>query len=218
MVRLAVVLQAAMTALALGGALLLVVASVGHLVHFDQLRAVVIGQQIVPYRAHRMLAGGLVVVELVVGAGVLVAVLAVPAGARPALAAETAVYVVLLGYLVLLRAVRPGAPCGCFAGEGPVSGAALVRAGVFAAAAGTALLVASPAPGAGSVPLSVAATTAGAVIATVARIAPRLAGTPGRSPARSLPTAAHHPAAAHHPTDARHQAAQRDQAALLRRN
>ncbi|MFD7659912.1 MauE/DoxX family redox-associated membrane protein [Actinosynnema sp. NPDC059797] len=87
---------------AVGGALLLVFAALGHL------------------RGRRALAA----LELVVAASVVVTPYAV-----------AVLYAAFAVHLVRLRKRRPGAPCGCFRGEGPVTGWTIGRAVVFAVGA-----------------------------------------------------------------------------------
>lgn len=87
---------------AVGGALLLVFAVLGHLCGRRALAAL----------------------ELVVAASVVVTPYAV-----------AVLYAAFAVHLVRLRKRRPGAPCGCFRGEGPVTGWTIGRAVVFAVGA-----------------------------------------------------------------------------------
>ncbi|MEU7786674.1 MauE/DoxX family redox-associated membrane protein [Amycolatopsis sp. NPDC049159] len=119
---------AAMTVLSATGAILLVAAGLGHAVRHREHRAVL--------RAHRLLPPALAVpttlVELLVGAAVLLVLLAVPAAATPAVLAQAVLYVAYAGYAGVLRVRRPGVPCGCFGTEA-VSWAVVARAAVLAA-------------------------------------------------------------------------------------
>ncbi|MFC6087822.1 MauE/DoxX family redox-associated membrane protein [Saccharothrix lopnurensis] len=87
---------------AVGGALLLVFAALGH------------------RRGRRALAA----LEVAVAVSVVVTPYAV-----------AALYAAFTVYLVRLRKKRPGAPCGCFRGEGPVTRVVVGRAVVFAVGA-----------------------------------------------------------------------------------
>jgi hypothetical protein len=156
---------------AIGGALLLLAASVGHMLYFTRLRAALIAQRVVPYRLHRTLAVGLVGVEFGVGSGACVTVLTVPYALSTAFLAEAGLYALFLGYLTFLRFGRGPVPCGCFGDDGSVRTPDLVRAGVFAvAAAATAVLATEPAVTLTSVPLIGAAL----VVAVAARVLPAM--------------------------------------------
>jgi hypothetical protein len=155
---------------ALGGALLLLAASVEHLLHFTRLRAVLIAQRVVPYRLHRTVAVGLLGLEFCVGTGACATMLMVPSGQQAPLLAEAGLYALFLGYLAVLRLGGGSAPCGCFGDDGSVLLPILVRAGVFAvSAAATAVLAAEPSVTLSSVPLVMSAAL---VIAVAARVGP----------------------------------------------
>jgi hypothetical protein len=156
----------------IGGALLLLAASVEHLLHFSRLRAALIAQRVVPYRLHRILAVGLVGVEFVVGAGACVTVLATSSGQRAVFLAEAGIYALFLGYLTFLRFGRDSVPCGCFGDDGTVGMPILVRAGLFAlAAAVTAVSAPEPSVTLSSVPLVLSAAL---VVAVAARVGPAM--------------------------------------------
>lgn len=129
-------------AMAVGGALLLSAAGLGHLRHQHILRAVLRAQRLLPRRlCSCLLVAATGSAELLVGASVLAVLLAAPPAAVAPLVMQAAGYGVFTGYLWVLRRRRPGVPCGCFGAGGVVTWLVVVRAGVLAAgAAGAALL------------------------------------------------------------------------------
>jgi hypothetical protein len=117
---------------ALGGALMLTGAGLGHARHPRPLRVALRAQAVLPSR----LQGGVVVVmpgvELLVGASVVAAVLFAPLRALGPLTAESVLYAAFAANLSVARHRRPAAPCGCFATDAPLSWAAVLRAGLLA--------------------------------------------------------------------------------------
>ncbi|MGW5360132.1 MauE/DoxX family redox-associated membrane protein [Actinopolymorpha pittospori] len=158
---------------ALAGALVLLAACVGHARDFDRLRATLVLQRLVPYRLHRAVAVGVVSAEIGIGGAGTVSVLT--RHARPVLYCEAILYVAFLGYLAALKGLRPGVPCGCFHGDGPVRVLALGRAAVFAAGATAAAVL--PWTPATNIPALVVFPSA-ALLAVVLRVLPALAGGP----------------------------------------
>jgi hypothetical protein len=131
----------AVSAVAAGGALLLTAAGLGHLRRRHLLRAALGAQRLLPRRLWRPVAAALGGAELLVGASVLAVLLTAPSAAVPPLAAQACGYGGLAAYLAVLRRRRPGAPCGCFGTDGPVTWLVVARAGLLAGgAAGAALL------------------------------------------------------------------------------
>jgi hypothetical protein len=159
-------------ACALGGALLLLVAAIDHIRHFDRLRAALVAQRLVPYRWHRRVGVALVVAELAVGGAVGAVVLVVPSWSGPVFIAEAVTYGGFLGYLLVLRIRRPATPCGCFGDDGPVGVPALLRAGTLALGAGAAALPGGGRDGDAGAALLILA--AACVIAVLARVVPAL--------------------------------------------
>ncbi len=128
------------SAIALGGAMLLVAAAVGHLRRRRMFAAVLAAQRVLPRRWRRPVAAMTGPVELLVGAA---AVAGWPVGGRVAVAGLTAVAAVFVAfglYLVVVRVRTPAAPCGCF-GDGEITGAVVARAWFFAAAAAAAAVL-----------------------------------------------------------------------------
>jgi hypothetical protein len=171
---------------AVAGAVLLVVAGIGHLRHLVGLRAVLGAQRLLPPRWRGPVAAFTAVAELTVGGSVLIVQLAthlpvaqmalLAAAQRVPLAAQSAMYVAFAGYLVALRQLRPSAPCGCFGGSDPVTGSVIGRAGLLAiGTAAAALVPAGIGGGAGSaVVASPVVLAGGAVLAMVAWLLPTL--------------------------------------------
>ncbi len=173
------------SAIALGGALLLVAAAIGHLRRRRMFAAVLAAQRVLPRRWRRPVAAATGPVELLVGAA---AVAGWSAGGRIAVVALTAVAAVFLAFAVYLMVVRvrtPAAPCGCFGGGG-ITPAVIARAWFFAAAATAAAVlgasVPASSPAARSWPLLPAA-----VIALMGWLIPELLRSRGGSPSLSNP-------------------------------
>ncbi|MGC9671160.1 MauE/DoxX family redox-associated membrane protein [Planosporangium sp. 12N6] len=125
----------AVCSVALGGALLVTVAGVGHGRDPRVLRVALHAHAVLPVRVRGGVARVLPGIEVLVGASVLVAVLAVPVAAPGPLVAESALYAGFTAYLAVARRRRPGTPCGCFTGDAPAGRAVVVRAGGLAAGA-----------------------------------------------------------------------------------
>ncbi|MBE1501890.1 hypothetical protein H4696_008990 [Amycolatopsis lexingtonensis] len=148
--------SAVMTVLSAAGAIFLLAAGFGHVVRHREHRAVLRAHRLLPPVFAPLTTGA----EVLIGTAVLLALLAAPAAAAPALLAQAGLYTAFAGYAGVLRVRRPGVPCGCFGSE-VVSWAVVARAAVLAAAG-----AACAALGAAS-PLCVAA---GAVLAMAAHL------------------------------------------------
>jgi hypothetical protein len=116
---------------ALGGALLLTAAAVGHLRYPRRLPAALRAQRLLRRRLSGPVAGAVVGSELLAGVAVLGGTLAVPSGAAVPLAAQALLYMAFTGYLWVVRRLRPAAPCGCFGAE-PVTWLVVARSGLLA--------------------------------------------------------------------------------------
>jgi hypothetical protein len=128
-------------AVAVGGALLLTAAGLGHLRHRYALPAALHAQRVLPVRLRHPVATAVIGAELVVGASMLVAVLVAPSVIVAPLVAQALVYAAFTGYLGVVLRLRPAAPCGCFGTDEPVTWLVVVRAGLFGGGAlGAALL------------------------------------------------------------------------------
>lgn len=121
------------------GALVLLVSGIGHLRTVGPTSAMVVSHQVVPPRLAGPVSVLLLLVELVLGAGLLVAVLLGTAGAQRGLGLVCAgVFVALAGYAHLAWREQHGAPalCACGVGESPlgpwVSARALLLGGITA--------------------------------------------------------------------------------------
>jgi hypothetical protein len=119
-------------AIAMGGALLLLAAGVGHLRRRGHLAAVLAAQRMVPRWSHRPLAAVVAVVEVAAGAAAVAGWLA---GSWRWMIPMSAVYAAFGVYTAILRIRRPGTPCGCFGGDSAVSWSVVARAWVFCCAA-----------------------------------------------------------------------------------
>ena len=119
----------------------LVVAGTGHLRHGASLRAQLEEQRLVPGPARRVVAAALGPAEVVIGSAGLVATAWPERWADLGQAAAMAAVVLYLAFVVVAAVLwrwRPGAPCGCSTERHPVSAWVVMRALVFAAAAGVA--------------------------------------------------------------------------------
>ncbi len=155
--------SALVTVLALGGALLLLVAGVGHAVHPHRVRALLARQALLPPAVRAWVGRLLGVAEAGVAVGVLGVVLLVPAWAPAGYTVLAGGYALLAGYAELLRRRRPGAPCGCLPGGASTGLPVVARALIFAAAAAAAAAAATVAAAtAAAVPDGAAAAAAGA--------------------------------------------------------
>lgn len=165
-------------ALAVGGAVLLLVGGLGHLRRPRHFAAVLAAQRLVPRRWHRPLSGIVAVAEAGVGAAAIAGWLAGAGAVAGAwawlpMAGVAVVYAAFGGYTAVLRVRRPGAPCGCLGGSAAVSWGAVARAWVFCAGA----VAAAPGLGAGAVAtdrLSVGG--AAVLVALIAWVGPQIAG------------------------------------------
>ncbi|GAA0419859.1 hypothetical protein Aca07nite_12570 [Actinoplanes capillaceus] len=162
--------QQVATAIAVGGALLLLAAGVGHLRRRAHLAAVLAAQRMVPRWSHRPLAAVVAVAEVGAGAGAVAGWLT---ASWPLMIPASAVYAAFGVYTTVLRIRRPGTPCGCFDGDSAVSWSVVARAWMFCCAA----IVAASA-------LSADAATAGRMVigcaailvALITWLAPQLVG------------------------------------------
>ncbi|MGC5028418.1 MauE/DoxX family redox-associated membrane protein [Micromonospora sp. DT229] len=126
------------TVLALGGALLLLVAGVGHAVHPQRVRALLARQALLP-SAMQAWAGRLLgAIEVGLALVVVGVVLLAPHLSAAGYALLAGAYLVLAGYAEVLRRRRPGTPCGCLAGGRSTGLPVVIRALIFAAAAAAA--------------------------------------------------------------------------------
>jgi hypothetical protein len=124
---------------ALGGGLLLVVAGCRHASRPRTLRRALVAQRVLPAQWCGAAAWAVAVIEILVGGWALGALLfAVATATAAALGAQATLYALFAGYLVMLRARRPGAPCGCLGADEPATWLTAGRAAVFAAGSGAA--------------------------------------------------------------------------------
>jgi len=133
--------SAGMAALTALGAILLTVAGAAHAVRHREHRAVLRGHRLLPPSVAAPAAGA----EVLVGAAMLVALLADPASTVLPAAAQATLYCAFAGYTAVLRTRRPGVPCGCF-GAGRVSWAVVTRAVVLAAGSTGCAVLGAPGP------------------------------------------------------------------------
>ncbi|MBP2477487.1 hypothetical protein JOF53_006359 [Crossiella equi] len=147
-------LPAVFSALTLAGALLLLVAGVGHLRDLRLFLATLRAQRLLPAGLHQPVSLLTPVAELLAG---VLAVVAVPwAGAWPLLVPQAVLYLLFSGYLAVLVRTRPGTPCGCFGARTPATWATAARA-VLGAVATAATAVLPPVPRAWLAPVAAAA-------------------------------------------------------------
>ncbi|MFD6753472.1 MauE/DoxX family redox-associated membrane protein [Micromonospora gifhornensis] len=126
------------TVVALGGALLLLVAGVGHVARPQRVRSLLARQALLP-SVVRVWTGRLLgATEVGVAVVVLGVVLLVPQLSTVGYALLAVAYAVLAGYAEALRRRRPGTPCGCLAGGRSTGLPVVIRALIFAAAAAAA--------------------------------------------------------------------------------
>jgi hypothetical protein len=168
--------QQGAAAIAVGGALLLLAAGVGHLRRPAHFAAVLAAQRLVPRWSRRPLAVLVAVTEIGTGA---VAVAGWLSGHWPLMIPVAAVYVAFGVYTTVLRVRRPGAPCGCFGGGGAASWGVVARAWLFCAAAVAASALDADGATADRIVVGCAAT----LVAMVTWLAPQFAGRKQR-PAR----------------------------------
>ncbi|MBL6276947.1 hypothetical protein JMF97_12325 [Micromonospora fiedleri] len=134
-------LSTLVTVVALGGALLLFVAGVGHAARPQRVRALLARQALLP-SVVRIWTGRLLgATEVGVAVVVLGVVLLVPQLSTVGYALLAVTYAVLAGYAEVLRRRRPGTPCGCLAGGRSTGLPVVIRALIFAAAATAAAAV-----------------------------------------------------------------------------
>ncbi|RUL91442.1 MauE/DoxX family redox-associated membrane protein [Verrucosispora sp. FIM060022] len=135
------------TVVALGGAVLLFVAGVGHAARPHRVRALLARQALLP-SVVRIWTGRLLgATEVGVAVVVLGVVLLVPHLSTVGYALLAVTYAVLAGYAEVLRRRRPGTPCGCLAGGRSTGLPVVIRALIFAAAATTAAATAAAVAG-----------------------------------------------------------------------
>ncbi len=132
-------------AIALGGALLLAAAAIGHLRGRRMFAAVLAAQRVLPREWRRPAAAVTGPVELLVGTSAVAGWLVGGRVAVAALSAVAAVFVTYGLYLVRVRVRTPAAPCGCFGGGGGITAAVIARAWLFGAAAAAAAVLGTPA-------------------------------------------------------------------------
>ncbi|HEX8630148.1 MAG TPA: MauE/DoxX family redox-associated membrane protein [Catenuloplanes sp.] len=136
-----IVAHAVVTA-ALGAALLLIAGGVNHLRDRGTFAAVLATQSVVPRRLRGAAATTVAVAETLTAAVAVTAWLAAPRAAAAAFAIVAGCYAALGLYTAVVRVRAPTAPCGCFGTGGPVTPLVVARAWLFAAAAGSAALLA----------------------------------------------------------------------------
>ena len=179
-----------LSAVVVAGAVLLIVAGIGHARHRSGLRAAFAAQRLLPRRLHGPIAVLLTVLELAVGGSVFATQMAptlpVPVRIVP-LAAQIAMFTAFAMYLSVVRQRRPLAPCGCFGAEGAVTWLVVVRAGLLAVGAAVALWTATAAgesgPSAAPMPpmVRLAVLAGGVVLAMASWLVPvLLAGPPAQ--------------------------------------
>jgi hypothetical protein len=179
-------------------AAMLLTTGVGHLRSFAEFAALVRGHRVLPARAAGVVAGGVVAVELLVGAGAVALVAgAVPPGMGVALTGLSGIVgLAFLAYVDrLLR--RPGAAggCGCSPMAAPLTRLSRVPAAALAAVAALSLLAAAIRPGGdglgiASLPAHAVAMAAlplvwGVTLAGVVLLVPAAAGEPEPAASRT---------------------------------
>ncbi len=131
-------LSTLVTVVALGGALLLFVAGVGHVARPQRVRALLARQALLPSIVRIWTGRLLGATEVGVAVVVLGVVLLAPQWSTVGYALLAVTYAVLAGYAEVLRRRRPGTPCGCLAGGRSTGLPVVIRALIFAAAAAAA--------------------------------------------------------------------------------
>ncbi|MEV6691162.1 MauE/DoxX family redox-associated membrane protein [Micromonospora sp. NPDC051196] len=149
------------TVVALGGALLLLVAGVGHATHPQRVRSLLARQGLLPSVVRAWVGRLLGVTEVGVAVVVLGVVLLAPGWAPAGYALLAGGYALLAVYAELLRRRRPGAPCGCLAGGQSTGLPVVIRALIFAAAAAAAAAAATAAAMAAADPVAADPVAAG---------------------------------------------------------
>ena len=122
----------------LAGSVLLIIAGVGHSRHHHVFLATLTSHGLLPRRLVRSSSWCVVGGELTVGSWGTFAVVnwQLNGGLSVAAAlAQAGLYLLLLGYLVALIRLRPGADCGCFHPATPVNALTVVRAASLAGVA-----------------------------------------------------------------------------------
>jgi len=117
--------------------LMLAIAGAGHVRHIRAFEQTLRRQDVFPMSVLRVLARGLVAVELGLAAAALLAfsVLSSPVGARVVLAAMALLYGLYAAYAWLLVARGSDVPCGCSGGDHPVDRTVVMRAAALSLAA-----------------------------------------------------------------------------------
>jgi hypothetical protein len=183
-------------AVAVGAALLLIAAGVGHLRHRPELRAALTAQALLPRRLRIAVEALIPAAELAIGLAVVASLMLPAAGsvpligpaaataraaslAGPALIAQTVLYGGFAGYLWVVYRRRPTAPCGCFASGGRVTPLVIARALLFAAGSGAAAAVVTvEATGPAGATVALVWLTGGFVTAMLGWLVPALADGP----------------------------------------
>lgn len=158
------------------GGLLLLAAGVGHVVRRRHLAAVLTTHRVTG-APRRLIATTLGFAEIVVGAAV-VSTAATGAVSAPAGVTATVVYAAFVGYLARLLRVAPGADCGCFGSDEPVTGWTVARAVLLAATSLAAVFVPGPAASLGQGAVLLGAGVVAALILTVLTSLGSLIGQP----------------------------------------
>ncbi|MCK2243819.1 MULTISPECIES: MauE/DoxX family redox-associated membrane protein [unclassified Crossiella] len=169
-------LSAVLNAAALGAALLLLVAGLGHLRERRLFLATLRAQRLLPARLHVPVSLLTPASELLAGA-LTVSTVLLPALPRPLVLPQAALYLVFTGYLAILVRTRPGTPCGCFNARSPATWATVLRA-VLAALATLVTTFVPPAPGPWLLPVL----AAGVLLALTAWLAPVFSAGGGSNP------------------------------------
>ncbi len=131
---------------ALGAALLLIVGGFGHVRRARAFAEVLARQQLVPHGLRRAVATIIGPAEVVLGGTAVAAWLGASQRAAPALAMIAGCYAVFGCYTAVVLVRAPGAPCGCFGADEPVTPLVAARAWVMAGVAGVAAVAVSAIP------------------------------------------------------------------------
>jgi hypothetical protein len=151
---------------ALSGAALLLVSGAQHLLHFTRWRAVLVQQDLLPYRSHRLAAALVPALEIAVGLAVLttVALSGLTAAATAPLLGQALLYLAFTGYLFVLLRQGRAVPCGCLGGTERATPGTAVRSALLGAVSAVAAVSSAVTPGPYSRP-GLALLTAGALLA-----------------------------------------------------
>ncbi len=124
--------------LAMGAAVTLLAAGVGHALRPRTLVSALHAQRLWPARWRPAVAGATIAAEPLAGATVIVSGALGLSTVRAALVGQAALLAGLAGYQVLLRVRRPAAPCGCFGAGRPASWSGVAGTATLAAASAVA--------------------------------------------------------------------------------